>query len=142
MYFTHSTSRQITAWDYDADKGTLSNERVVYHHVGPGFPDGCAIDKDGNLWHAVYGESRVIKLSPQGDIIGAVILPTRNITCPEFAGTELFITSADDDEGEGDSKKYGGGLFRVDVGTTGLGHFDVKLGNGRADASHSQYVLT
>jgi sugar lactone lactonase YvrE len=59
---------------------------------------------------------------PEGKLVGQIKLPTRNITCVEFVGTDLFITTArdDDDEGEGDSKLHGGGLFRVDVGTTGL----------------------
>jgi sugar lactone lactonase YvrE len=127
MYFTHSSARQIFAWDYDEAHGTLSNERLFYEHKGPGEPDGCKIDKDGNLWHAVYGESRVIKISPKGEIVGHVNLPTSHVTCPEFVGTELFITCAEDDNGEGDSKKYGGAVFRVDVGTTGLEPRSFKL---------------
>jgi len=128
MYFTHSSARQVFAFDYDLVDGSLSNERLFYRHEGEGEPDGFRVDRDGNIWHAVYGEARIIKLSPEGRIIGQVNLPTRNITCCEFVGTELFITCADDEEGEGDSKRYGGGLFRVDVGTTGLEHYDFKLG--------------
>ncbi|KAK3380086.1 hypothetical protein B0T24DRAFT_182226 [Lasiosphaeria ovina] len=128
MYFTHSSARQVLAWDYDMADGSRSNERVFYQHDGPGEPDGFRVDREGNLWHAVWGESRIIKISPEGSIIGQVNLPTRHITCCEFVGTELFITCAEDDEGEGDSKRYGGGLFRVDVGTTGLGHHNFKLG--------------
>ncbi|KAK3357411.1 hypothetical protein B0T25DRAFT_157309 [Lasiosphaeria hispida] len=126
MYFTHSSDRQVLAWDYGAD-GSLSNERIFYQHPGAGEPDGFRVDTDGNVWHAVWGESRIIKISPAGKVIGQVNLPTRHITCCEFVGTELFITSAEDDEGEGDSKRYGGGLFRVDVGATGPAHYPVKL---------------
>ncbi|KAK3937245.1 hypothetical protein QBC46DRAFT_393106 [Diplogelasinospora grovesii] len=128
MYFTHSSARQVFAWDYDLTDGSISNERVFYQHEGKGEPDGFRVDKDGNMWHAVYGESRVIKISPEGKIVGQVKLPTSHITCCEFVGTELYITSAGDDSGEGDSKKYGGALFRVDVGTTGLGHQTFKIG--------------
>ncbi|KAK3313834.1 hypothetical protein B0H66DRAFT_363354 [Apodospora peruviana] len=129
LYFTHSSARQVIAWDYDAaGDGSLSNERVFYQHQGPGEPDGFRVDKDGNLWHAVYGESRVIKLSPEGKLIGQVKLPTSHITCCEFVGTELYITSAEDDEGEGESKRYGGAVFKVDVATTGLEHHKFKLG--------------
>lgn len=117
----------MIAFDYDPVTGGLSNERIFYQHTGPGEPDGFRVDKDGNIWHAVWGESRIIKLSPEGKLIGQVNLPTRHITCCEFVGTELFITSAADEEGEGKSKEFGGSLFRVDVGTTGLPHFDFKL---------------
>lgn len=127
MYFTESTSREVTAWDFSPVDGSLSNKRLFYKHPTSGHPDGFRVDKDGNIWHAVFGESRVLKLSPEGKLIGQVNVPTRNITCVEFVGTHLYITTASDDNGEGDSKKYGGGVFKVDVGTTGLKPFNFKL---------------
>jgi sugar lactone lactonase YvrE len=128
MYFTHSNIRTIYAYDYSPEDGSVSGERVFYQHDGSGEPDGHRIDADGNMWTAVYGESRVLKLSPEGNLIGVVKLPTRNITCPQFVGTELFITSAADEDGDEQSKEYGGGVFRVDVGATGLEPNVFKLG--------------
>jgi sugar lactone lactonase YvrE len=128
IYYTHSSSRVIYAYDYSLTDGSLSGHRVFYKHDGPGEPDGHRIDVDGNMWHAVYGESRVLKISPEGKVIGQINLPTKNITCCQFVGTELFITTARDDDGEAQSKELGGALFRVDVGTTGLEAFKFKLG--------------
>ncbi|GAB1320510.1 rRNA-processing protein cgr1 [Madurella fahalii] len=127
MYFTHSTARMVFAWDFAAEDGSLSNERVFYRHDGPGEPDGFRVDVDGNLWHAVYGEGRVLKISPEGRLVGEIILPTRNITCVEFVGEELFITTAGDDEGEGESKRLGGGVWRVNVGVRGTERFRFRL---------------
>ncbi|KAK3494933.1 uncharacterized protein B0T23DRAFT_121409 [Neurospora hispaniola] len=129
MYFTHTPENTIFAWDYNPEDGSLSNKRVHYKHKEKGHLDGFRVDKDGNIWHALYDGGSVIKISPAGDILGRIILPTNNITCVEFVGTELFITSAaDEDSEEGTpSRKYGGGLFRVDVGTTGLDHTEFKL---------------
>lgn len=124
MYYTHSSARTVYACDYDRKDGSIANHRVFYQHQGPGEPDGHRIDKDGNMWHAVYGEGRVLKLSPEGKLIGQVNLPTKNITCVEFVGNELFITTANDDNGEGTSKELGGALFRVNVDTTGLKPFN------------------
>ncbi|KAK3996108.1 hypothetical protein QBC44DRAFT_319213 [Cladorrhinum sp. PSN332] len=123
MYFTHSTEREVIAWDYDAaNGGILSNKRVWYKHDGPGEPDGFRVDVEGNVWHAVYGESRVLKINKDGKLVGEVRLPTRNITCVEFVGEELLITTANDDEGEDEtSKELGGGLYRVNVGVRGVG---------------------
>jgi sugar lactone lactonase YvrE len=46
----------------------------------------------------------------------------------QFAGTELLITSASDhDSGDETSQRYGGAVFRVDVGTKGLEPFKYKL---------------
>lgn len=138
MYFTHSTAREVLAWDYDATSGDsgggsgsssrLSNERVFYRHDGPGEPDGFRVDTAGNLWHAVYGESRVLKISPRGELIGQVNLPTRNATCCELVGGgELVITTAADAEGGGESKRLGGAVFRVAVGAEGTKRFAFRL---------------
>lgn len=129
MYFTHSTPQQVLAFDYDTDTGAVANQRVFYQHQGSGDPDGFRVDVNGNIWHAVYGESRVLKISPEGKLAGQITLPTRNITCVEFVGTELIITTAsDDDSPDGSkSKALGGAVFRVDVGVKGLEPFDFRL---------------
>ncbi|OIW33480.1 hypothetical protein CONLIGDRAFT_179785 [Coniochaeta ligniaria NRRL 30616] len=127
LYFTHSSPKQVLAWDYDVATGAFSNERVFYQHAGPGSPDGFRVDTDGNLWHAVYGEGCVLKINSEGKLVGRIDVATKNVTCVEFVGTTLYITTAGDEEGEGDSKKYGGGLFRVDVGARGLEPFAFKL---------------
>ncbi|KAI0115708.1 hypothetical protein GGR51DRAFT_360046 [Nemania sp. FL0031] len=129
MYFTHSTERTVFAWDYSAEDGSLSNERVFYRHEGPGEPDGFRIDTDGNIWHAVYGESRVLKISPEGKLVGQINLPTHNITCTQFVGTELFMTTAAMEKGEGSDKavELSGAVFKVDVGARGLEPFAFKL---------------
>ncbi|KAJ4424645.1 rRNA-processing protein cgr1 [Gnomoniopsis sp. IMI 355080] len=127
LYYTHSSARTIYAYDYAVTDGSVSNHRVFYKHEGPGEPDGHRVDKDGNMWHTVYGESRVLKISPEGKLVGQINMPTKNITCCEFVGTELYITTANDDEGEGRSKDLGGALFKIDVGTTGLKTFKFKI---------------
>ena len=122
MYFTHTTASQMLAFDFSPTTGALTNQRVFYTHDGPGGPDGFRVDALGNIWHAIYGEARVVKISPEGKLVGQILMPTRNITCVEFVGTELLITTAGDDLAEGGerSKELGGALYRVDVGVTGL----------------------
>ncbi|KAL6866920.1 hypothetical protein J3F83DRAFT_739299 [Trichoderma novae-zelandiae] len=129
MYFTHSRTREVFALDYAPETGAVSNRRLWYRHDGPGEPDGFRVDVEGNVWHAVWGEGAVLKIDPRGRVIGRIALPTRNITCVQFVGTELVITSAADEDADADetSKRFGGALFRVDVGTTGLELFKFKL---------------
>jgi sugar lactone lactonase YvrE len=128
LYFTRTTSSKVLAYDFDLETGEVSNERVFYEHKGEGGPDGFRIDVDGNMWHAIYGESRVIKINTEGQIVGEVKLPTRAITCVQFVGTELIITTASDPDGPDPvSKQYGGAVFRVDVGTRGLEPYKYKL---------------
>ncbi|TQN63681.1 Cell growth-regulated protein 1 [Colletotrichum shisoi] len=130
MYFTHSTDRKVYAWDYDPTSGAVSNRRVFYAHDGAGEPDGFRVDADGNLWHAVYNEGRVLKISSAGELVGEVRVPTLAVTCVQFVGTALFITTAqlgEDDEATDEQRALGGALFRVDVGAKGLDPFEFKL---------------
>ncbi|KAJ5631431.1 uncharacterized protein N7484_011531 [Penicillium longicatenatum] len=122
MYLTDSPTGQIFAFDFDAATGAISNRRVHYDLGEPLEPDGFAMDAEGCIWSAVYGGGKVIRISPAGQLIGQIDLPTRNPTCPAFVGTELFITSAKDirdDERLPQSVRYGGRVFRVDVGVRG-----------------------
>lgn len=122
MFLTESPSQNVYAFDFDPETGDISNERTFFHLDEEGVhPDGHTMDIEGNIWHACYGGSKVIRISPQGVVTGIIHLPTRNITCPTFAGTELFITSAEESEPEKypQSASFAGNLFRVDVGITG-----------------------
>lgn len=130
MFLTDSPPQIVYAFDYDAKTGSISNKRVFFHLDEAGvFPDGHAMDIEGNIWQACYGGSKVIRISPEGVVTGVIHLPTRNITCPTFAGTELYITSAEESEPEQypDSAQFAGNLFRVDVGISGMPKFRARL---------------
>ncbi|KAA8648977.1 hypothetical protein EYZ11_012899 [Aspergillus tanneri] len=122
MYLTDSPTGKIYAFDFNADTGEISNRRVHFDLGEPKEPDGFAIDLEGCIWSAIYGGGKVIRISPEGKIIGEVSLPTRNVTCPAFVGTELFITTAKDEVNDNqfpESVRYGGRLFKIDVGVHG-----------------------
>lgn len=127
MYWTDTAANNVHAFDFDAQSGNITNRRVFYHHHqeedgSSGSPDGHSRDVQGNIWHACYGGSKVIKISPAGRLVGEISLPTRNPTCPVFVGTELFITTAQEDEPDRypESAKYAGSVFRIDVGVEGM----------------------
>ncbi|EEP77669.1 conserved hypothetical protein [Uncinocarpus reesii 1704] len=117
MYLTDSPSKNIYVYDFDVEKGQLSNRRVFFTASGDAVPDGFAIDEEGCLWSAQYGSNKVIRISPEGKAIGEVSLPAKCVTCPEFVGTALFITTAKDSKAESD--EFGGRLYKVDVGIRG-----------------------
>lgn len=122
MYLTDSPTGKIYAFDFQAETGAISNRRVHYDLGEPKEPDGFAIDVEGCIWSAIYGGGKVIRISPEGKLIGEISLPTRNVTCPAFVGTELFITTARDEANDDqfpDSVRYGGRLFKIDVGIKG-----------------------
>ncbi|KAL1989210.1 hypothetical protein VTN96DRAFT_3757 [Rasamsonia emersonii] len=122
MYLTDSPRGDIYAYDFNAETGDISNRRVHFHLDGSiGEPDGFAMDVEDCIWIAVWRGSKVIRINPEGKIIGEISLPTRHVTCPEFVGTELFITTAAEKEPEKypESARYGGNVYRVDVGVRG-----------------------
>jgi sugar lactone lactonase YvrE len=122
MYFTHTTEKRITAYDYSATDGAVSNGRTFWQFPGEGEPDGWKMDADGYIWQAIYGEGRVLRISPEGEVVGEITYPAKCVTCPVFIGTELWLTSGDED-----GEKYAGGLFKVDVGIGGLEPFKFRL---------------
>lgn len=122
MFFTDTPTKNIFQFDYDAATGDISNRRVFFHCENEeGAPDGFAMDAEGCIWTALYGAGKVLRVSPQGKVIGEISLPTRCCSCPGFVGEDLFITSAVEEEPDKypESAKYGGSLFKVHVGVAG-----------------------
>ncbi len=122
MYFIDSPTNNVSKFMYDRKTGNISDREVFYHVDGDAVPDGMAMDVNGCLWVALAGGAKVLKLSPEGKLVGEIYLPTRMISCPAFAGEELYITSAEEEDPDRnpDSVKYGGSLFKVHVGVEGL----------------------
>ena len=125
MFFTDTPTKTISAFDYDSATGNISNRRPYFRLEGEqedAAPDGFAIDVEGCLWTAVYGAGKVLRISPDGKVIGEVSLPTRCVSCPRFFSEDLIITSAveEDPKAYPDSSKYGGSVFRVHVGVAGM----------------------
>jgi sugar lactone lactonase YvrE len=118
----HSPERVIYAYDYTASSGAIANPRVFWTLATSSEPDGFAIDVDGYIWQAVYGDGKVLRISPAGELVGEIVLPTRNVTCCAFEGTTLWITTAAEGDKEGfpESARKGGALYRVEVGIGGV----------------------
>lgn len=129
MYLTDTTVGKIWSFAYDSKSGNISEQKTFYQHEGLGNPDGHTMDEQGNIWQTLYGGSKVLRISPTGEVTGEVLLPTRNITCCTFAGTDLFITSAKESEPEKypDSAKFAGNLFKVQVGVRGAPKHKARL---------------
>ncbi|MGR3342096.1 MAG: SMP-30/gluconolactonase/LRE family protein [Paracoccaceae bacterium] len=60
-------------------------------------PDGAVCDSDGYFWNAQWGAARLARYTPDGIFDREIKLPTDNITCPAFGGSDLrtlYATSA------------------------------------------------
>lgn len=123
LYYVDSRPGVVWAFDYDVSTGVPSERRTV---ASPGgTPDGLAVDLDGNLWVAFFGEAQVRCLTPAGEVVAVVDVPTPNPTCPEFVGADLdvlAITSARYrlDDAARTRWPQSGSVFVADVGVAGV----------------------
>ncbi|MGB0774364.1 MAG: SMP-30/gluconolactonase/LRE family protein [Akkermansiaceae bacterium] len=118
-YYIDTPRLSVMAFDYHADTGALSNERIVIDtsHI-PASPDGMTIDRDGNLWIAFCHGSCVANFSPTtGEELRRIPLPCLETTACAFGGElldELYVTTGIH---KSEVEPHAGRLFRV----TGLG---------------------
>jgi sugar lactone lactonase YvrE len=119
MYFTDSWTKEIYAFDFDAETGSISSKRVFYKAPAdePGVPDGLVVDEEDCVWSAMFFGGKLLRISPAGEVLAEITFPCPLPTCPVFVGTDLFVTTAS--HREKTPTRYGGCLFRVDVGVRG-----------------------
>ena len=99
MYYQDSPLRTVSAFDFDAKKGVISErEEVIKVPNGMGDPDGNTLDATGMIWMANWGGACVSKWNPHtGQMLQKVDVPAYNVTSVAFGGEnleDLYITSA------------------------------------------------
>ena len=114
LYYTDSPTRTIWAMDYHAD-GRLGERRVFAQlPMDGGEPDGAAVDADGGLWSAIWGDGVVIRFDAQGRETLRLSVPASQPTCPVFGGPaldRLFVTTA---RRQCEHEPLAGALFELD----------------------------
>lgn len=125
-YHTDTIKREIYAFDLDA-QGDIRGKRLWLRLTGDddGAPDGMAVDREGYVWLAHFGGSRVTRWTPDGELSRVLEMPVPNITSCAFGGPELetlFITTARFHLGPEDLERYplAGSLFAIEPGVRGL----------------------
>lgn len=107
MYWSDTKAHTVYAFDYDLARGALGPRRVFarFEPRGEGQPldgyggrpDGAAMDAEGCYWVAMFEGARVLRLSPQGELLHELRLPVRCPTMPCFGGADmrtLYITTS------------------------------------------------
>ncbi|MEN3792790.1 SMP-30/gluconolactonase/LRE family protein [Fulvimarina sp. MAC3] len=98
-YFCDTAVNRLMRVELDPKTGLPTGEPEVFHDQtgGKGALDGASVDEAGNLWIALWGASGVLVLTPQGEVIRTVEIPTRQPTCAAFIGRSaerLLVTTA------------------------------------------------
>lgn len=126
MYFADTPDREIVAYDYDLQSGSVSNRRVhASFKDEPGLPDGSCVDAEGGVWNAEWEGHRVVRVAPDGTIDRIIDVPVWKPTCCAFGGPDLdtlFITTSRlmSDEAALKKEPESGGVFAVKPGIRGV----------------------
>ncbi|HEY8026436.1 MAG TPA: SMP-30/gluconolactonase/LRE family protein [Burkholderiaceae bacterium] len=131
LYRSDTTSHTIFAYDYDLAAGKLGTRRVLRefsqdksNNYG-GRPDGAAVDSEGAYWCAMFEGGRLLRLSPEGEILREIALPARCPTMLAFGGPDLrtlYVTTARNKRSEAEVAQYplSGCLLTLEVDVAGL----------------------
>lgn len=124
--FYHTDSQENTIYRYyiDLPSARLSN-RKTFFKTERGTPDGLTLDKDGNIWTAIWDGWQVLQVSPDGEVLAEISVPVQRPTSVTFGGEDLrklFITSASvgmtpEERAE---QPYAGDLFMIELSVGGL----------------------
>lgn len=99
FFYIDTPTRLLRAFDYDLDRGTISNERVIREFAPElGSPDGMTIDAEDHLWVAFWDGAAIRCIdSVNGAQLDEIRVPADRTTSCTFGGPELrdlFITTA------------------------------------------------
>jgi sugar lactone lactonase YvrE len=115
LYHADTTAHRITAYEFDVTQGRLGESRTFKQfstnklsNYG-GRPDGAAVDSEGAYWCAMYEGGKILRLSPDGEVLEEITLPLRCPTMMAFGGPDLrtlYITSARQNRPEAELAQY------------------------------------
>ena len=118
FYFIDSAEHKVYVYDYDLDKGAISNRKVLFE-INDGAPDGMTIDDNDNLFVAVWGGKRIeVRSGIKGDLLDTINIPTELVTSCTFSSNEyneLIITTAKLDKDD----EYAGCVFKTIINYQG-----------------------
>lgn len=135
MYWSDTTTSTIFVCDFDPSSGETARPRVFAQFpvklpgqplaTYGGRPDGAAVDVEGCYWAAMFEGQRLVRLSPDGELMQELPLPVRCPTMPCFGGTDLrtlYITTAREKRPAEElvDQPWAGCVLAVDVDVAGL----------------------
>lgn len=126
MFHSDSKGQVIFAYDYDANTGSIANQRVIARPSEEiGRPDGAATDMEGYYWSAGISAGVLNRWSSDGKLDRQVALPCAAPTMPCFGGPDMktiYVTSLRHNLSADKLAAFpqSGGIFAVDVDVPGV----------------------
>ena len=121
LYYNDTPTGRTDCFTRQPD-GAWGDRRPVCHYAA-GNPDGMTIDRNGNLWVALWGSGTVVCVEPDGGkIVETIALPVSQPSSCTFAGAgldTLVITTAAHGVHLRD-EPLAGSVFAVQPGVQGL----------------------
>ena len=117
-YVTDSIKRIIYSFSLeDISKKGIQKKIFLSMNNIDGNPDGMTVDKNGNLWVAMWGSGKVCCFDKESNLKMILQLPVSKVTSCAFGGTdlnELFITTASVglNDIESERQPHAGKLFK------------------------------
>jgi gluconolactonase len=115
LYFSETYKWRVWRAAWDAVNATILEEQPWVETGGPIGPDGLALDSEGNLYMAVFDQSRIAVVSPTSKLIETISLPVKRPTsCAFDPSGRLGLVVTDADKGcllSVDMKRQGAKLF-------------------------------
>lgn len=131
MFYTDTCSGAVYCFDYVLDTGEIKNRKVLCSFP-EGWPDGMAMDEDGNLWIALWGGFGLSCVDQDtGEVLRNIKLPVPNVSSVGFGGKDgkdVLITTAQKDLSEEERNRYceAGAVYYGEIGIRGR-----EFGRGR-----------
>jgi sugar lactone lactonase YvrE len=128
-YHSDTPRFRIYRHPYDIETGEVgSREEWVKFEPTPtdrGRPDGASVDSEGCYWSALFEGGRVVRISPEGQVVEEFPLPARCPTMCAFGGDDLrtlYVTTARHGRSASELERYpqSGGVFAMRVSVPGL----------------------
>lgn len=142
LYWSDTKAHEIYVLNFDPETGRLGERRLFKRFAQRtpgqaltdygGRPDGAAVDLEGCYWVAMYEGQRLLRLSPEGEVLRELRLPVRCPTMVSFGGADwrsLYITTAcaSRPAEELAAQPWAGCVLRVRVEVPGLAPQRVRL---------------